>query len=352
MALHSAITAAQKRRETKIGMASDNDLPLYAALGFGAGIYCFIRGFREFRKYRVLADTPLVPIRSIAMGLVEIHGKAQGDELLYSPVGHTPCFFYKVEIEKWVKDSKGRGRWSHHATDLNGVPFYIEDATGKVRVDLEGVEFDLNQNARREIGGGVGQGFVSMFTGGNKTDPALGLGPSDSELRDYIASVGSGFSVPKLVAAVATAASNHPGDPDAAPRAARRELELFRQRSALRRGAQQPSGGLRFVYDLVRSGALSRSAVASGRFRLTEFCVVPDRWYDLTGTCTENPQPRGEDDRNLIVKGENEPTFLISWRTEKEIEGHLRRRAWLYALGGGALAVICLAVLLNEFGLF
>ena len=54
----------------------------------------------------------------------------------------------------------------------------------------------------------------------------------------------------------------------------------------------------------------------------------------------------------MIVKGENEPTFLISWRTEAEIEGHLRRRAFLYALGGGALSVACLAILLNEFGLF
>ncbi|PYV25531.1 MAG: hypothetical protein DMG24_09045, partial [Acidobacteria bacterium] len=47
-------------------------------------------------------------------------------------------------------------------------------------------------------------------------------------------------------------------------------------------------------------------------------------------------------DRNLIVKGEDEPTFLVSAREEKEIEKRLRWRALLYILGGGALAIVCL----------
>jgi hypothetical protein len=121
----------------------------YAFLGFGFGLYYFFKGFREFRKYRVLADTPEVPIRSVAMGLVEIHGKAKGEEQIYSPVGNTPCFFYKVDIEKYVKDSKGRGRWRHAATDLNGVRFSLEDASGKVLVDLHDGEFDLPENCKR-----------------------------------------------------------------------------------------------------------------------------------------------------------------------------------------------------------
>jgi hypothetical protein len=157
--------------------ANDDKVFGYAALGFGLGLYYFVKGFREFRKYRLLADTPEVPIRSMAMGLVEIHGKARSEEQVYSPVSNTPCCYYKVDIEKYVKDSKGRGRWVHQATDANGVPFYLEDASGKVRVDLQGVEFDLNENCKREIGGGMGQGFVSIFTGSRKVDRALGIGP-------------------------------------------------------------------------------------------------------------------------------------------------------------------------------
>ncbi len=70
------------------------------------------------------------------------------------------------------------------------------------------------------------------------------------------------------------------------------------------------------------------------RYRLTEYLVIPEHWYDLTGTCVENPEPQDENDRNMIVKGTNEPTFLITWRSEKEIRRTLRNRAAKYIFGG------------------
>jgi hypothetical protein len=52
----------------------------------------------------------------------------------------------------------------------------------------------------------------------------------------------------------------------------------------------------------------------------------------------------------MIEKGQNEPTFLISWRSEKEIESTLRNRAALHIFGGAALSVACLAILLLRLG--
>jgi hypothetical protein len=335
-------------------MSSDDDkLFGYATLGFGFGLYCFVKGFREFRKYRVLADTPEVPIRSVAMGLVEIHGKAMGEEQVYSPVTYTPCYFYKVDIQKYVKDSRGRGRWTHSATDLNGVRFYLEDASGKVLVDLHDAEFDLHDNCKREIGGGR-LSFTSSFGGRERNDPVLGIGPSDSDLLDYVARVGSGMVIPKLVsssppASFAGEVTGESMPPQSQPEA-QRELELFREQMQARRAIQKSGSGLAGILNLFRGGGLSRRSVHSARFRLTEYCVVPDRWYDLTGTCTENPHPRDEHDRNMIVKGENEPTFLISWRSEQEIEGALRWRSMKYIFGGGILSVVCLAIMLSKLG--
>ncbi|MBZ5542138.1 MAG: hypothetical protein LAO07_00480 [Acidobacteriia bacterium] len=334
--------------------SNDDKIFGYAALGFGLGLYWFIKGFRMYRKYRVLADTPEVPIRSVAMGLVEIHGKATGEEQIYSPVGNTPCYFYKVEIEKYMKDSKGRGRWTHAATDLNGLRFYLADASGKVLVDLHDAEFDLPENCKRETERGAGLGFTSIFGASQRNNPALGIGPTDQDLLDYVARVGSGMVIPNLVssspptfpAGGATSSTPTPESRDVA----QRELELFRQQMRAGRSGQSFSSGLGGVFNFFRGAGLSRTAVHSTRLRLTEFCVVPDRWYDLTGTCAENPNPRDENDRNLIVKGENEPTFLISWRTEKDIEGHLRWRSLQYIFGGGILSVICLAVMLFKLG--
>jgi hypothetical protein len=336
-------------------MSSDDDKIIgYALLGFGLGLYYFGKGFREFRKYRVLADTPVVPIRSAAMGLVEIHGKAQGEEQIYSPVGNTPCYFYKVDIEKYVKDSKGRGRWTHAATDLNGVRFYLEDASGRVLVNLQDAEFDLPENCRREIGGVWARHWSWTYGQKKRNAPALGIGPTDQELRDYVARVGSGMVIPNMVSSIPpTFASGGAASSVATPesrREAQRELELFRQQMQARKAARSFSSGLGGLVNIFRGAGLSRGAAQSTRFRLKEYCIVPDHWYDLTGTCTENPQPRDEHDRNMIVKGENEPTFLISWRTEQGIEGHLRWRALKYIFGGGLISVVCLAIVLSKLG--
>lgn len=281
-------------------MASDDGkLILYATLGFGAGIFWFFKGFRIYREYRVLADTPEIPIRSIPMGLVEIHGKARGEQLVNSPVTQTPCVFYKVDIEIYQKDSKGNGSWQHYKTDADGVPFYVEDGTGKVLVDAHHAEYDLIQTGRRETSGG-GLSLPSIL---GSSPGQTGRLSSDNELVAYARSVHStgGFSL----------------------------------------------GGS--LGPLALSG-LSLGGSSSGRFRFTEYCILPEHWYDIAGTCVENPNPKDEHDRNLIVKGQNEPTFVISWRSEKELKKNMRGRAAKYIFGGGALAIGCLAILLAKLG--
>jgi hypothetical protein len=282
------------------------NLELAMVVGFGAGLFWFFKGFRVYREYRVLADTPEIPIRSMAMGLVEIHGKAKGPQTILSPVTRTPCFFYKIDIERWVRDKDG-GHWSHAATAVEGVRFYLEDATGKVLVDAHGAEYDLIQTTKRETGRGVGASLGRLF--GRTPDSSLttGSGVSDSDLLNYAESV------------VSTAHTTF-------------SLDAGSLLSGLGRGS------------------LSLGMGSENRYRLSEYCIIPEHWYDVTGTCVENPNPQDEHDRNMIVKGQNEPTFLISWRSEKEIESALRNRAALHIFGGAALSVACLAILLFRLG--
>jgi hypothetical protein len=77
---------------------------------------------------------------------------------------------------------------------------------------------------------------------------------------------------------------------------------------------------------------------------------VPDHTYDVTATCAENPASQDQHDRNLLMKGTNEPTFVISYQSEKGIESKLRWRAAKYVFGGAALSIACLAILLAKFG--
>ncbi len=293
-----------------------SDLNAMLAIGLGAGVYSFFKGFRIYREYRVVEDTPEIPIRSMAMGLVHIHGKAMGEQRTVSPVTKTPCFFYKVDIEKWKTDSRGGGSWSHYKTDANGVQFYLQDATGKVLVNAHGAEYDLIQTVKRETGrGGFGRLLSGM--GDRGPTPGAGLIPDDA-LMAYAEAAASMGGVGGGVGS-----------------------------SVLGTIGQLALGG-----GVGRLGSVNVGWGGSGsrRYRFTEYCILPDHWYDVTASCTENPTPTDEHDRNLLRKGENEPTFLISWRAEKEIEKTLRNRAALYVFGGGALAVVCLGVLLKRFG--
>ena len=245
--------------------SSGGNADIALVVGFGAGLFFFFKGFRVYREYRVLADTPEMPIRSIPMGLVEIHGKAGGDQLVSSPVTNTPSLFYKVDIEVYQRNPKGGGSWYHAATDTNGVLFYVEDATGKVLVDARGAELDLIRGGYRETGSATGTSWRCSLRG--EGDPTLTTG---SEVTDY--------SLTTYAESVI----------------------------AERRGA---SLGGKILSKMTRS--------YTGPYRLAEYCILPGHWYDLTGTCMENPNPKDEHDRNMIVKGEKRTDIpdLLAERT-------------------------------------
>ena len=50
----------------------------------------------------------------------------------------------------------------------------------------------------------------------------------------------------------------------------------------------------------------------------------------------------------MIMKGTNEPTFLITFRSEQEIRKTLRNRAAKSIFGGGILAVVCVGIFLAK----
>jgi hypothetical protein len=132
----------------------DSKLIVGCAAGCGLGVHLFFKGFRRFREYRVVADTPVIPIRSVPMGLVQIRGQAKGDAPVSSPVSHTPCYWYRVVIEQW-KSRPSRNceehYWDRICTDSDGVQFYLQDATGHIKVDARQAEFDLPQSAQRIV---------------------------------------------------------------------------------------------------------------------------------------------------------------------------------------------------------
>ncbi len=149
-------------------------------LGTGAGVWIFFKGFRVFREFKIVADTPCMPIRSLSMGLVQVRGTALSDKLIPSPVTHTPCCFYQVNIERY--ETGKHGGWKHHCTDMDGSKFYLQDKTGKVLIDCYSAEYDLPQSEPREVDGShIGASFAAV----------MGVGASDQELLQYVQTAGA-----------------------------------------------------------------------------------------------------------------------------------------------------------------
>jgi len=380
----------------------NNDGSLYLALGAGfcAGLWSFYKGFRVYRQFRVVEDTPTAAIRSIAMGLVRVRGRARADRMIPSPVSHTPCCFYKVDIERW-QTQENSGNWVRYRTHTNGARFHLVDSTGQVAVDLQNAEYDLEQSSRREVRSDhhspvrtaaagatdeellkyVSEVTMSKVAGwvehgleaaGRQSDPAkeqmrqamMGLfkSPFDSpEAAQQMMATWIPMMMQRLAAQGPRQDPREEQARQAALAAAKYPLGSPEFVEGMRRAATMtgdPKMLESFNHAMEQFGLLSQKGIgalmdtASGRFRLTEYCVVPEREYLIEGTCSENPEAVDATDRNLISKGINEPTFLISSKPAVRVEKSLRWRAVKMIFGGAAVAVACLAILLLKLGLF
>jgi hypothetical protein len=104
-----------------------------------AGWKLFYTGFVSFRDYKIVKDTPTIPIRSVALGLVNVCGKAESNQLVTSPFGRTPCCYYRVKIERWTVRKERDGGYTEGWEGLldrgEGPLFSLVDETGKILID-------------------------------------------------------------------------------------------------------------------------------------------------------------------------------------------------------------------------
>jgi hypothetical protein len=116
----------------------------------------FFSLFRNYRNYKIFVDTPEIQIRSAALGLVKIRGKAESDQLEPAPFSQKPCCFYKTTIETWSppSDEEHSGHWQEFRTDLGGSRFLLADGTGKITIETPEVsasDINVAQTFEKEV---------------------------------------------------------------------------------------------------------------------------------------------------------------------------------------------------------
>ena len=104
------------------------------AIPFAIGCLLLWGGFNFIRLKRQIENTPTSRVRSIAMGMVEVKGRAIRQYALLSPMSHTPCVFYRL-----TKYRRKNNQWQvSSVSSSDNVPFSIEDDTGRVDVNPAG----------------------------------------------------------------------------------------------------------------------------------------------------------------------------------------------------------------------
>ena len=124
-------------------------IPIVVFLGGGV---VFFFGFNKMRRVKLIHDTPSSKVRSIAMGLVEVHGFAEPQQILITPFSKNECVYYKYVIKEYQRrtstDSKGRSHTSYSWNTVGGgekrIPFFASDDTGRVLVNPEGATCYVN----------------------------------------------------------------------------------------------------------------------------------------------------------------------------------------------------------------
>lgn len=288
-------------------VSSGHTSPIIPVAMVVIGIILFLVGFMKYREYRVLADTPRIPVRSVSMGLSHVAGTSTGGQPLVSPLTQVPCYYYEVKVEKQVKKDN-QETWEQTHQERAEVPFYIQDETGKVLVNPTNAEYNLPQAFWGEL---RPPALLSFGHAPRKVDPSLGVPPpTDDHLRAYL---NGQFSQ----ARAALQGSNIPG-----AKVMDKGLAVAEKMQML--GVSIGAGGISMDF-------------GNHPYRFTEFCLPAGRQTHVLGSCTENPNPADEGDRNLIQRGQNEKTFLISTKSEEKLEGSLRLQFIVLVLIGAVL---------------
>lgn len=377
---------------TIIGGQSPLELQFWCVAGLCAGFGLFIYGFRLLQRRRLILDTPFSKIRSAAMGMVEISGLAIGPYTMIAPITARPCYYYRTLISEWKQRGKSK-EWVKIAGECMHLPFFVDDNTGRMLVDPSGADLDLHRDFEQEFcdsffttkepapanvrsfldrHGIVTNNKIKVEEFCIKPKNALfilgtlaensGVEVSPRPIREPMNSFGSqGFSL--SFNSISLSLNRGDADfqpassaPEAIMQAATSRPEAIRLSSeAGPAAASEMSQQQKIAAALMKAGisnpaAWSAAGVSAPGMAASGVQVLADPSVAGPGTGSAGDSSANEFDVHppvVLMKGTNNKTFLISWRSQQEIARTLGWKCMLMIWGGPALALLSLYVLLS-----
>jgi hypothetical protein len=297
-----------------LAMLATNVL-LPAVIAIAIGVMLFFWGLKTRRESLVVSQIPEVPIGNIAAGPVHVHGKTAGDDRLISPISGAPCYYYKLQVEKWVKQGD-QVRWEPYKNETGQRSFYLEDGTARVLIDLQNADFDLPATLLAEIG--INSAHYC------KVDPLAGIARlSENELHAaLIADWGQARAAVQSMGGAGAKAAD----------------------KVLATGEKMAEWGV----SMNVGGVSLNPGLVGESFRIRETCLLADREYSVIGTCDQNPNAKDDRDRKVIRKGTSTKTFLISPKTGQQLVKKLQLQAAIMMAVGAVLVLAAITFALTR----
>ena len=352
-------------------MLSSSTPWFWPAAGAGAGLYFFVRGFQLLQRKRLIMNTPSSKIRSAAMGLVEVSGLAAGPYTLRAPITGVPCFYYRTMVWEWKRRNRSSS-WVKQADEGLHVPFYLDDGSARVLVDPQGAEMDIHRDFQEEFSHSlfsssleIPTNVAAFLTGhGIETMAKVKVEEYCIKPKNALFILGTLASNPGIEVSATPVRTWHPAELPVSfgmgSSMTFTESLTFGgyKRDAVPQALGQnptpavldPAEKARITEALTKAGITSPSAWAAAGISQTQAAAVAASSAGSAAAAAPAPEQFDLHPPTVLMKGEHNSSFLISWQSQRDVVRSLGWKSTLMIWGGPVVTLACFYILALEFG--
>jgi hypothetical protein len=325
----------------------------WCVIGICVGIYLFIQGFRLLQRRKLILDTPVSKIRSASMGMVELSGQAVGPYTVVAPVTERLCYYYRTLVWEWKRQGRS-SQWVKVAAECMHVPFFLDDNTAKVMVDPRGAELDLHRDFQQEFCDG-------FFTAKEEAPPNVHALLSRHGICTANKIKVEEFCIkPKNALFLLGTLDENPGL-EVTPQPILDEETISRLESLFGSSASFSTATSAVPIRLLSTPAAIKSADMTQQQKVAAALLKAGIANPAAGAAAgvnsggtavaldaESPLANFDPHPPVVMKkGKNNPLFLISWRSQRELASSLGWKCTLMIWGGPVLTLLSLYGLLS-----
>jgi hypothetical protein len=369
------------------------------SVAIAVGLYCFFLGFLVLAHKSSLLTIRTSKIGSATQGLVEVSGVAAGPRTTLAPITGEPCFLYHTTV--WQQSDGKKNEWENVADETLYLPFFIDDLSGQMLIEALGADLDLHPRFRGEYAASLldldhvppsVSVFLSrhgialdrnvcieerlikaedaLFVAGTLTENPAVQAPPSSPRSD--AGTGQRNPVCDIHSTVRNNDRRNPArdnssEPILAPELIR--LSSVAAPSSTREMSQQAKiaaalsrAGITNPQDWPPAALPYTSVAIEDTPPATDYGRSDLRLRDVRLREAHPDKAHSNDDRSessgfnlippvVLMKGANNPTFLISYRSRKKIVSALAWKSAALVCGGTAITLLGLYLMWAQIAL-